>query len=268
MADSGTRTYKAPSATSTPGAAARPRGNGGMKGSAGRQGCGLAEMTKRRSADSPGFTITTEACNDYFAAGKKLPAGLWDDVLGGGQGRRAANRQGPRRSREPASGVRPLRRQVQYAGHDGHRPQPRPQRGVPSGPHRDHRNERFGWDAYRRFISMFGRIVLDVPTRSLKSKDGSLVEYNRFDEALDAAKARHGKDAKDTDLDVRGPQGPRRHLQEDRPRHHRPRLPGRSERAAGPGHQGRLRLVVRQARQRLPQQPEDPPRPRHRASTS
>jgi pyruvate,orthophosphate dikinase len=63
-------------------------------------------------------------------------------------------------------------------------------------------NERFGWDAYRRFISMFGRIVLDVPTRSLKSKDGSLVEYNRFDEALDAAKARHGKDAKDTDLDV------------------------------------------------------------------
>ena len=29
----------------------------------------------------PGFTITTEACNDYFAAGEKLPDGLWDDVL-------------------------------------------------------------------------------------------------------------------------------------------------------------------------------------------
>ena len=28
----------------------------------------------------PGFTITTEACNAYYAAGKQLPAGLWDDV--------------------------------------------------------------------------------------------------------------------------------------------------------------------------------------------
>jgi len=34
-------------------------------------------------------------------------------------------------------------------------------------------NERFGWDAYRRFIQMFGRIVMDV--------DGG-----RFDKALDA----------------------------------------------------------------------------------
>jgi phosphohistidine swiveling domain-containing protein len=63
-------------------------------------------------------------------------------------------------------------------------------------------NERFGWDAYRRFISMFGRIVMDVPPRKVKGKDGSTVEYNRFDEALEAAKATHGKDAKDTDLDV------------------------------------------------------------------
>ena len=55
-------------------------------------------------------------------------------------------------------------------------------------------NERFGWDAYRRFISMFGRIVLDVPT----GVDGD----NRFDEALDAAKEKHGKGAKDTDLNV------------------------------------------------------------------
>ena len=36
---------------------------------------------------------------------------------------------------------------------------------------------------------MFGRIVLDVPARVVKGKDGSEVAYNRFDEALDAAKA-------------------------------------------------------------------------------
>src|SRR5439155_5169163 len=47
-------------------------------------------------------------------------------------------------------------------------------------------NERFGWDAYRRFIQMFGRIVMDVPGE-------------RFDAALDAAKTRAGAKA-DTDL--------------------------------------------------------------------
>jgi len=52
-----------------------------MKDLLGGKGAGLAEMTKRRPADSPGFTITTEACNDYFSAGKALPAGLWDDTL-------------------------------------------------------------------------------------------------------------------------------------------------------------------------------------------
>jgi pyruvate,orthophosphate dikinase len=49
-------------------------------------------------------------------------------------------------------------------------------------------NERFGWDAYRRFIQMFGRIVMGV--------DGE-----RFDHALDAAKTARGA-AQDTDLDA------------------------------------------------------------------
>ncbi|HVQ23104.1 MAG TPA: PEP/pyruvate-binding domain-containing protein, partial [Candidatus Saccharimonadia bacterium] len=49
-------------------------------------------------------------------------------------------------------------------------------------------NERFGWDAYRRFIQMFGRIVMGV--------DGE-----RFDHALDAAKQARGVSL-DTDLDA------------------------------------------------------------------
>ena len=47
-------------------------------------------------------------------------------------------------------------------------------------------NERFGWDAYRRFIQMFGRIVMDV--------DGE-----RFDQALDATKHARGV-SQDTEL--------------------------------------------------------------------
>jgi pyruvate,orthophosphate dikinase len=55
-------------------------GNGGMKDLLGGKGAGLAEMTLAGLPTPPGFTITTEACNDYFAAGERLPDGLWDDV--------------------------------------------------------------------------------------------------------------------------------------------------------------------------------------------
>ena len=50
-------------------------------------------------------------------------------------------------------------------------------------------NERFGWDAYRRFIQMFGRIVMDV-------------KAERFDELLEERKGSHGPKAQDTDLTV------------------------------------------------------------------
>ena len=57
-------------------------GDASMRGELGGKGAGLAEMTIACLPVPPGFTITTEACNDYFAAGEKLPDGLWDDVLG------------------------------------------------------------------------------------------------------------------------------------------------------------------------------------------
>nr|MCU0478975.1 pyruvate, phosphate dikinase [Chloroflexota bacterium] len=59
----------------------RAEGDGSMKDLLGGKGAGLAEMTNAGLPTPPGFTITTEACNDYFEAGKQLPAGLWDDVL-------------------------------------------------------------------------------------------------------------------------------------------------------------------------------------------
>ena len=180
----------------------RAEGNGGMKDLLGGKGAGLAEMTNAGLPTPPGFTITTEACNDYFNAGKTLPAGLWADVLSAVKVVEQQSGKGFGDSKNPLlvsvrSGAKfsmpgmmdtvlnlglnetTLQGLIAITG-----------------------NERFGWDAYRRFISMFGRIVLDVPTRAVKGKDGSTVEYNRFDEALDAAKEKHGKGAKDTDLNV------------------------------------------------------------------
>ncbi len=164
-------------------------GNGKMKSLLGGKGAGLAEMTLAGLPTPPGFTITTEACNDYFAAGKQLPAGLWDDVL-------AAMQQVEQRSGKGFGDVKnPLLVSVRSGAafsmpgmmdtvlNLGLNEQTLDGLIALSG------NERFGWDAYRRFIGMFGRIVMDV-------------KAERFDEPLEHAKAKHGKNAKDTDLTV------------------------------------------------------------------
>jgi pyruvate,orthophosphate dikinase len=163
-------------------------GDASMRDLLGGKGAGLAEMTKAGLPTPPGFTITTEACNDYFAAGERLPDGLWDDVLeavheveartGKGFGDPAnpllvSVRSGAKLSMPGMMdtvlnlglNARTLQGLIALTG-----------------------NERFGWDAYRRFIQMFGRIVMDVPGE-------------RFDHALEAAKAGHGA-TQDTDLDA------------------------------------------------------------------
>ncbi len=164
-------------------------GNGNMKDLLGGKGAGLAEMTLAGLPTPPGFTITTVACNDYFANGKQLPEGLWQDVLDAMKQVEARSGKGFGDPRNPLlvsvrSGAKfsmpGMMDTVLNLGLNAET-----LRGLIalSG------NERFGWDAYRRFISMFGRIVMDV-------------KAERFDEPLEHAKAEHGKDAKDTDLTV------------------------------------------------------------------
>ena len=166
----------------------RAEGDAKMRDQLGGKGAGLAEMTNAGLPVPPGFTITTQACNDYFAAGEKLPDGLWDDILaavaqveqetGKGFGN-AANpllvsvRSGAKFSMPGMMdtvlnlglNADTLHGLVALTG-----------------------NERFGWDAYRRFIQMFGRIVMDV--------DGE-----KFEHALQAAKDARGV-KQDTDLDA------------------------------------------------------------------
>jgi pyruvate,orthophosphate dikinase len=47
----------------------------------GGKGANLAEMTRLGVPVPPGFTVTTEACNAYLAAGEKFPEGMWEQVL-------------------------------------------------------------------------------------------------------------------------------------------------------------------------------------------
>jgi pyruvate, orthophosphate dikinase len=53
----------------------------GTRALLGGKGFGLADMARRGLPVPPGFTVTTEACNAYLAAGEKLPKGLWDQAL-------------------------------------------------------------------------------------------------------------------------------------------------------------------------------------------
>ena len=117
----------------------RAEGDATMRDLLGGKGAGLAEMTNAGLPVPPGFTITTEACNDYFAAGEQLPDGLWDDVLEAVSEVERRDRQGLRRPGQPAARERPLGRQVLDARDDGHGPQPRPQRADARGPDRAHR---------------------------------------------------------------------------------------------------------------------------------
>ena len=55
-------------------------GNGSMRELLGGKGANLAEMTKIGLPVPQGFTITTEACNEFFTAGHKLPDGLLDEA--------------------------------------------------------------------------------------------------------------------------------------------------------------------------------------------
>src|SRR5687767_5049241 len=47
----------------------------------GGKGANLAEMTRLGLPVPPGYTITTRACNAFYALGARLPAGLWEQEL-------------------------------------------------------------------------------------------------------------------------------------------------------------------------------------------
>jgi pyruvate, orthophosphate dikinase len=152
----------------------------------GGKGAGLAAMTQAGLPVPPAFTITTAACNAYQAAGGQFPAGLWDQTTAAllQIEQKAGKRLGDARDpllvsvRSGAKFSMPgMMDTVLNLGLNDETVQ---------GLARQTNNERFAWDAYRRFVQMFGRIVLGVAGEKLDRV---------FDEAKKVAGA-----AQDTDL--------------------------------------------------------------------
>ncbi|HEY8177283.1 MAG TPA: pyruvate, phosphate dikinase [Candidatus Limnocylindria bacterium] len=161
-------------------------GSAQMRSLLGGKGAGLAEMTNAGLPVPPGFTITTEACNAYYAAGKELPPGLWDDVLAHMAALEQETGKGFGDPKDPllvsvrsgaAFSMPGMMDTVLNLGLNEH---------TVSGLIELTGNERFGYDAWRRFVAMFGRIVLDIPA-------------TEFDEPFDALKHKRGVSL-DTDL--------------------------------------------------------------------
>ena len=165
-------------------------GNKDMRDLLGGKGAGLAEMTNAKLPVPPGFTITTEACNTYTALGKQFPKGMWTQAL-------AAMKQVEKQTGKKFGDAKnPLLVSVR-SGAKFSMPGMMDtvlNLGLNSetmvGIEKLTNNPRFAQDAYRRFIQMFGRIVMGI-------------EAKKWDGIFDGVKEKYGA-KQDTDLGVEG----------------------------------------------------------------
>ena len=138
-------------------------GSNDQKDLLGGKGAGLAEMTNLGLRVPPGFTITTEACRAFMEGGE-APAGLWDDVAG------AIRRLEESTGRSfGGGGTTPLLVSVRSGAKFS---MPGMMDTVLNLGINDivvkeiaerAGRERVAWDIYRRFLQMFGKVVLGVP---------------------------------------------------------------------------------------------------------
>ncbi len=154
-------------------------GRGDQKELLGGKGAGLAEMSGLGLPVPPGFTLTTEACIEYHAAGQQLPAGLEDQFaeqlakLEELQGRKFGDPEDPLllsvRSGGPVS-MPGMMDTVLNLGLNDEIVEAQIAKGV---------DPRFIRDCYRRLLTMYGDVVLGVP-------------HARFEEVLASARQSEG----------------------------------------------------------------------------
>jgi pyruvate,orthophosphate dikinase len=154
----------------------------------GGKGAGLAEMTHMGLPVPPGFIVTTEACLQYYANKKRLPKGLMEEVKTNLKKVEAKTDKLFGNSRNPlffsvrsgaALSMPGMMDTILNLGLNGE---------TIEGLIEITSDGRFAYDAYRRFIQLFGKIALSVDERE-------------FDQILDKTKERVGV-VYDTDLDA------------------------------------------------------------------
>ena len=150
----------------------------GVRGLLGGKGSGLADMVRAKVPVPPGFTVTTEACNEFRKTGK-FPAGQWEQELAAMKvveqktGRNFGDPKNPLfvscRSGAKFSMPGMMNTILNIGMNDK----------VVEGSAKLTGNARFAWDSYRRLIEMFGTTVFDLedeifenPMKAYKAKKG------------------------------------------------------------------------------------------------
>ena len=138
-------------------------GGAQMKQLLGGKGANLAEMTSLGIPVPPGFTITTEACALFYESGKKWPAGLHEEIeknlarLEETLDARFGDRENPLLVSVRSGAAVSMPGMMDTVLNLGLNSE------VVQGLIIKTENERFAWDAYRRFIQMFGNVVMNIP---------------------------------------------------------------------------------------------------------
>jgi pyruvate,orthophosphate dikinase len=161
-------------------------GDGTMKDILGGKGAGLAEMSRAGVPVPPGFTISTEVCNIYFNNDKKVPPEIDEEInaalakLEERMGQKLGNQENPLLVSVRSGAKFSMPGMMDTVLNLGLNDQTVQSLAAKTG------NSRFAYDCYRRFIQMFGNVVLEIP------KD-------EFEHILDARKKKV-KAKLDTDL--------------------------------------------------------------------
>ncbi len=161
-------------------------GSGEDKSLLGGKGAGLAEMTRAGLPVPPGFIVTTEACNAFYANNKQFPEGMWEQVVEGLRRLEEKTGKGFGHPDNPllvsvrsgaAFSMPGMMDTILNLGLNDQTVQ---------GLATQTNDLRFALDAYRRFASLFGEIVMGVA-------------HEKFERVMDRFKAQT-EGGRDTDL--------------------------------------------------------------------
>ncbi len=161
-------------------------GDGNDKRLLGGKGAGLCTMAQLELPVPPGFVITTEVCKRYHESGGKLPAGLMDDVekairkLEKLTGKKFGDPKNPLLVSIRSGSMLSMPGMMDTILNLGLNDETVEGLAKLTG------NERFAYDAYRRFIQMFGKIVMGMDAK-------------KFDDVFEEQKRKSGAKF-DTDL--------------------------------------------------------------------
>src|SRR5207237_7580218 len=161
-------------------------GSGEAKNLLGGKGAGLCEMTRATLPVPPGLIVTTEACNAFYANGKNFPAGMWEQVVAGlsrleeQTGKRFGDPENPLLVSVRSGAAFSMPGMMDTVLNLGLNEQTVQGLAAQTG------DLRFALDAYRRFASLFGEIVMGVA-------------HEKFERVLERYKAQT-EGGRDTDL--------------------------------------------------------------------